>query len=208
MRALLFSGGLDSTSLAWRDKPDRLIFIDYGQLPGAGEERASRAIADHLNIPLTVCRADLSAFGSGSLSGRPAKSVSAPEFWPYRNQLLVTLAVMALAEEKLDVLMLGTVITDNVHSDGRPEFIHALKDLIVTQGGPEIIAPAIQLTTEQLVKSAGVPISILGWTFSCHTGPWACGTCRGCTKHSIVMQSALTPTETVQPRGIGPEPIF
>lgn len=196
MKALLFSGGMDSTSLAWMDKPDRLIFIDYGQLPSAGEERASRAIADHLNIPLTVCRTDLSAFGSGSLSGRAALSISAPEFWPYRNQLLVTLAAMALFEERPDVLMLGTVATDRVHPDGRPNFIRALNSLIGTQGGPEIIAPAIRLTTEQLVKSAGVPIPILGWTFSCHTGSWACGACRGCVKHGIVMQSVLGLTET------------
>jgi 7-cyano-7-deazaguanine synthase len=56
---LLFSGGIDSTCLAWMERPDRLTFIDYGQIPAAGEQRACEAIAADLGFRLDVLRADL-----------------------------------------------------------------------------------------------------------------------------------------------------
>ncbi|MDP1807908.1 MAG: 7-cyano-7-deazaguanine synthase, partial [Acidimicrobiales bacterium] len=89
---LLLSGGMDSAAIAaWR-RPARCVFIDYGQRPAAGEERAAGAVTDALGLALTVVHADCSAVGAGALAARPpaAHSPSA-EWWPFRNQLLVTL---------------------------------------------------------------------------------------------------------------------
>ena len=42
------------------------------------------------------------------------------------------------------------------------------------------------MTGEELLIRSALPAELLGWTFSCHTGEWACGQCRGCTKHNAL----------------------
>lgn len=188
MRALLFSGGLDSTALAWTLRPERLLFVDYGQRPAKGEERACRSIASELGARLDVRRVDLTSFGNGTMSpGGVTLSSEAPEFWPYRNQMLVTLAAMAYAAEPLEEILIGTVVTDAAHPDGRPAFLHAIDAVVRVQSGVRVVAPAADITSEELLGKASVPRSLLGWTFSCHTGEWACGACRGCGKHHDVL---------------------
>lgn len=189
LKVLLFSGGIDSTAIAWMERPDVLLFIDYGQLAAGGEARAARSIAGALGIPLDVREAPLAGFGAGTLTGGPARSVHAPEFWPFRNQMLVTLAVMAYAEhEPLDVLI-GTVAGDSVHPDGTARFVDGLNAGLAAQGAYRLVAPALGIDAEMLLRNADVPEAILGWTFSCHTGEWACGRCRGCHKHNALKES-------------------
>jgi 7-cyano-7-deazaguanine synthase len=191
MRALLFTGGLDSTALAWMLRPERLIFFDYGQRPARGEERAARAVAAAVNLAFDVLRVDMSAFGHGTMSasGTPVASASrAPEFWPYRNQMLITLAAMTYAANPLSEILVGTVVGDDAHPDGRREFVSIIDNLVRQQSGVRVVAPAMDMTTLQLVRKATVPKSVLGWTFSCHTGEWACGSCRGCNKHNQVLE--------------------
>lgn len=191
MRALLFTGGLDSTALAWILRPEKLLFLDYGQRPAKGEERASRAVAKDLGIKLDVERLDLSAFGHGTMSTSGtalSSSTEAPEFWPYRNQMLITLAAMKYAGEPVSEILVGTVVGDDAHPDGKREFVSAADRLVELQSGVRVSAPAIGMTTLELVRKAAVPRSVLGWTFSCHTGEWACGSCRGCHKHRQVME--------------------
>lgn len=191
MRTLLFTGGLDSTALAWMVRPEKLVFFDYGQRPAKGEERAARAVATAVGIALDVRRVDMSAFGHGTMStsGTPlASAAKAPEFWPYRNQMLITLAAMTYAADPLSEILVGTVVGDDAHPDGRKDFVSAVDSLVRQQSGVRVVAPAIEMTTLQLIRKAAVPRSVLGWTFSCHTGEWACGCCRGCNKHRHVME--------------------
>jgi 7-cyano-7-deazaguanine synthase len=51
------------------------------------------------------------------------------------------------------------------------------------EGEIALDAPAISETTVELCRRTAVPHSVLGWAHSCHTGPFACGRCRGCNKH-------------------------
>jgi 7-cyano-7-deazaguanine synthase len=159
-------------------KPEKLVFFDYGQRPAKGEARASHAVAAALGVELDVRRADMSAFGHGtmSISGAPLASASkAPEFWPYRNQMLITFAAMMYAAGPLTEILIGTVVGDDTHPDGSREFVSNIDELVRLQSGVRVSAPAIEMTTLQLVRKAAVPKSVLGWTFSCHTGEWACG---------------------------------
>ena len=198
MRTLLFTGGLDSTALAWMLRPEKLLFLDYGQRPAKGEERAARAVAAAVGIALDVRRVDMSAFGHGTMStsGTPLASASkAPEFWPYRNQMLITLAAMIYAADPLAEILVGTVVGDDAHPDGRKEFVSAVDSLVRQQSGVRVVAPAIEMTTLQLLRKAAVPKSVLSWTFSCHTGEWACGSCRGCDKHRQVIECLEAGTE-------------
>lgn len=136
MKALLFSGGIDSTALAAWQRPDVLVTIDYGQRVATAEIRAATEIARRLALRHEVIRVDAAALGLGLLAGQPASDLgAAPEWWPYRNQLLITLAAMRLVSEGLSEIFVGTVIGDDIHADGKPEFIAAIDRLLALQEG-------------------------------------------------------------------------
>lgn len=183
LKLLLFSGGLDSTAVAFWQKPDQLLFIDYGQISADGELRAAGQLAIELGIPLDARRANCRAFGSGHLAGQPALNPELPEVWPFRNQLLITLAAAAYHEQSSLVIQIGTVASDKVHSDGRKQFFFRINKLLAYQSNCRIEAPAIDFTSLQLIRMSKLPSALLAWTFSCHRGNLACGLCRGCTKH-------------------------
>ena len=183
MKVLLFSGGLDSTALAYWLRPNRLLFIDYGQIPAAGERRAATQIAKELDLILDCRTADCRSFGSGDMAGLPSLGAVATEFWPYRNQLLLTLGAMLYSAEPVLTLLIGTIRSDEIHPDGSLAFISKMQDLLSTQGNSRIEAPAIAMSSSALQQNAGVPISILSWAFSCHRATEACGQCRGCNKY-------------------------
>jgi 7-cyano-7-deazaguanine synthase len=185
MNALLMSGGMDSVSIAWWKRPDLAIFVDYGQLPAAAERDAGEAACRAMDIPYETVRADCSSLGSGNMAGSsPSSYAPVPEWWPFRNQLVLTLAGMAALRLGVTQIMIGTLSTDGQHADGLPEFIDRASDLMAMQeGGLTVRAPAIGLTAVELVRTSGVPKSVLAWAHSCHTGVLACGRCRGCVKH-------------------------
>lgn len=182
--ALLLSGGMDSIALAYWQRPALALTIDYGQNPAPGEIRAAAAVSEALGIEHHVITADLSALGSGDLAGSRALSVApVSEWWPYRNQMLVTLGAMKAIALEASELMIGCLRTDN-HADGKSEFVKALSALLnLQEGGMTLSAPAITMTAAELIHTAKVPLDILGWAHSCHAGEYACGMCRGCRKH-------------------------
>lgn len=189
--ALLLSGGLDSIAVAYWKRPDLAITIDYGQIPAPAEIRASQEVAGSLAIRHEIVRADCRALGSGDLAGSAPHSVSpVPEWWPFRNQLLVTLAAMAALRCNVEVLLIGSVASDAAHADGTSEFVSAMSGVLnIQEGALRLEAPAIAYTSPDLIRMAGVPAELLCWGHSCHVAEFACGTCRGCNKHYQTMES-------------------
>lgn len=187
-KVLLFSGGMDSTALAAWKRPELLLTIDYGQRPAAGELRAARVISEELGLPLRVVRIDCSSLGSGDLAGTTALNLApASDWWPFRNQLLITLAASIAVAEGADELMIASVRSDEVHADGRSTFVEAMDRLLLLQeGNLRLSAPALMMSTAELVRASGIMSSVLAWGHSCHVAPWACGQCRGCYKHMQV----------------------
>ena len=183
--ALLLSGGMDSVSIAYWKRPQLCITIDYGQKPAAAELRAASEVCSVLDIPHEIIRADLSALGSGDLSGKAALDLApVSEWWPYRNQMLITLAAMRAVGLGTQVLMIGALRTDNIHLDGTSKFVEAISLLTKLQeGGLTVEAPAIELDAVELVEKSQIPLEILSWAHSCHVSEFACGLCRGCQKH-------------------------
>jgi len=183
--ALLLSGGMDSIAIAHWRRPEIAITIDYGQRPAKGEIRASQSVAEVLGIEHHIIRADLSALGSGDMAGSAALGMApVSEWWPYRNQMLVTLAAMKCVAVRAKRLFIGTLKTDDRHADGRLEFVASLNALLRLQEGEMILeAPAIELTAVELIRKSGVPMEVLAWAHSCHVSEYACGLCRGCRKH-------------------------
>jgi 7-cyano-7-deazaguanine synthase len=191
MELLLLSGGLESSALAaWR-RPQLTLTIDYGQTPAAGEIRAAAAVASALGLRHNVLRVDCSQVGSGLLASVDSVAHSpTPEWWPYRNQLLVTLAAGWAAPRKVTTITVGSVIGDGRrHADGTVGFYEHLDALVAMQeGAVRVQAPAAELTSEELITASGVTDGVLGWTHSCHTSDLSCGMCPGCIKHREVLE--------------------
>jgi 7-cyano-7-deazaguanine synthase len=188
---LLLSGGIDSIAIAaWR-RPAHCLTIDYGQIPAASEIAASSSACLALGLSHQVLRVPFRELGAGVLTGKlPSTASPNPEFWPFRNQLLVTLAAMVAIGRHSARVLVGTVASDKRHADGSEDFILRLNALLEMQeGGVTLEAPAIKLNSLALVRESGVDLSILAWAHSCHSSNIACGHCPGCTKHSEVMQA-------------------
>lgn len=183
--ALLLSGGMDSLSIAWWKRPDIAITIDYGQLAAKAEIAASRAICEHLGIKHQVLRIDCRHLGSGDMAGsNPDDLAPASDWWPYRNQMLVTFAAMKAISFGVTHLWLGTVRSDEFHRDGSQEFMDAISQLLSLQeGGMLVEAPAIGMDTAELVRVSGITAGYLAWAHSCHKADVPCGNCRGCNKY-------------------------
>ena len=188
-RAILLSGGMDSIALAYWKKPEIAITVDYGQIPAEAEIRVSRIIADSLGIEHHILKVDCSQLGSGDLSDTEAIELApSSEWWPFRNQLLITLASMKAVKLNVKEIMTASVKTDGFHKDGTKVFYDFINSLSVYQEGAiAITAPCIDLTTAELINLSGVTRDILLWAHSCHKSNIACGKCRGCNKYSQVM---------------------
>lgn len=187
--AILLSGGIDSIALAYWKKPDIAITVNYGQAPAETEIRTSATVANALNIPHYIVAADCSKLGSGDLLNQKALSVSpSSEWWPYRNQLLVTLACMKGIGLGIGELMLASVKSDGFHKDGTAQFYQLMSQLMEFQeANIRVTCPAIEMTSVELVQQSGVPDSLLHWAHSCHKSKIPCGNCRGCNKYREVM---------------------
>lgn len=187
--ALLLSGGIDSTALAYWKKPSIALTIDYGQASRAGEIRAAAKIAKELRIPHEIVRVDCAELGSGDLASKPPHDAApASEWWPFRNQFLVTIAAMRSIALGVDHLILGSVNSDAFHIDGTREFYERIDSLLAMQEGHiRVEVPAIHVTSVELVRMSGITPALLGWTHSCHKGQYSCGFCRGCGKRRLVL---------------------
>jgi 7-cyano-7-deazaguanine synthase len=195
MKALLFSGGIESTCLAYSQRPDICLTIDYGQVAAPGELTASRSIAKALKLNHEVMEANVREFGFGLLAGQRVAIPKQPEFWPFRNQLLITLAAMRLYKAAEVHLIIGTVRSDQKHADGTSNFLSSMT--LGTQKYDLVLEyPASRLSTEALIRNTKTPDNILGYTFSCHTGPLPCGRCPGCIKNLRAREFSLSSFRT------------
>jgi 7-cyano-7-deazaguanine synthase len=186
---LLLSGGIDSIALAaWR-RPSVCLTVDYGQRSAPAEFQAAREVCKALGLQHQTLVAGISELGSGCMAGETNSPHSVhEEFWPFRNQYLITIAAMTAMKTGCDAVLIGTVVTDQRHMDGSVAFFEHMHDVIALQEGAiELKTPAAQMTSEQLVRQSGVEASVLAWSHSCHVGELACGTCPGCRKHTEVM---------------------
>jgi 7-cyano-7-deazaguanine synthase len=165
--------------------------VDYGQLPAEAEEAAGRAVCETVGISFEVVRADCSSIGSGDMAGKIAlEAAPVSEWWPFRNQLILTIAGSIALKLGLTELIIGALRTDDAHADGRPEFVDAISNLMrIQEGGLTVSAPAINMSAPELVQTSGIPKAVLAWAHSCHTSNFACGQCRGCIKHYLTWKA-------------------
>lgn len=198
MNVLLFSGGIESTCLAHIHKPDKCLTINYGQRQAVGEIRAAQNIAEHLNLSHEVISMDASFLGSGQMAGKEKiESAAIPELWPFRNQLLITLAAMRFVRNAGVRVLIGSTKNDATHVDGTAAFVEAMgKTLSMQEGSVSLIAPAIDVESIELLRASRIDPDILDMTFSCFQAEYPCGRCRGCLKNESLraMYYAELPT--------------
>jgi 7-cyano-7-deazaguanine synthase len=187
--ALLLSGGVDSVSLAFWQPPDVAITVDYGQVCAEAEVQAAAEVCKELKVAHETIRVDCSDLGTGTMADRQHQIEDAPteEWWPYRNQLIITLAAMRVVQTDVSQLVLGAVRDDSDHADGRVEFFGSMDEVVCSQEGSlGIRTPAIEMTSVDLVQESGIPKPLFNWCHSCHRSNFACSRCRGCKKHQAV----------------------
>lgn len=195
-RAILLSGGIDSIALANWKMPELALTIDYGQSSAAGEIRAASKVAQLLGIAHEVLSIDCSTLGSGDLVNQPSNSIApAPEWWPFRNQMLVTFAAMRGCALAVDEIMVGSVAGDAFHADGTANFYkHMDAVLSLQEGNIRLTAPALGMSSCELIMASEITVSLLSWAHSCHRAEFACGQCRGCNKHREIMTQLMHDT--------------
>lgn len=193
---LLLSGGLDSTSLGALVRPDHCLIVDYGQLASEAEVRAAQQVSLELGLPSSVIHVPAREIGAGLMAGEKndqvLKSNTTPEWWPFRNQLLVTLAAAWGVTRGYDKILLGTVASDGTrHADGTSQFRTALDALLrLQEGGVRLEAPAANMTAVELIQASGVSEKVLAWTHSCHRASLPCNECPGCIKRAQILEEA------------------
>lgn len=178
---LLLSGGMDSIAILHWKKPNLALTIDYGQNASRAEVQASQKLCSELGIKHKVITIDCSIIGDGNLS---KNNNSMLETWPYRNQILITFAAAYASKIEYSVIYIGTVLSDkSQHADGSPEFLKLMNLLLKCQEkNISLVAPAVDLTTDELIKVSKIPKSLMDWAHSCYTSDLACGQCCGCLK--------------------------
>lgn len=193
MSLLLLSGGIESTILAYSIRPKICLTVDYGQTVAKSELAASQNVCKALRLRHATLRVDLRQFGFGTLAGgRPGQHRATPEWWPFRNQILISVAAMAAFKAKETEIVIGTVKSDRRHKDGSLRFITSMDRLLRQQEGSlRLKAPASRMSSEELIARVRPPLSLLGLTFSCHRSNYSCGQCRGCWKNESCVSYAI-----------------
>ena len=192
-KLMLLSGGLDSAAVAALERPERALFVDYGQVSAEAERKAAKAVAHHLDLDLDELDIDLDSVGSGLLagSGQP-EAAPTSEWYPFRNQQLATIAAAHALKRGLGAAVLGTVAGDgDRHADSTPGFVSTLDMLVRRQeGGVRVLAPHINALPHELLELSGLPEEVINQTHSCHVGNLACGECPGCLRRTKVLARA------------------
>jgi 7-cyano-7-deazaguanine synthase len=166
---VLFSGGIDSTTLAAQlmgtGRQPELLFVDYGQRSRAAERRSSRAVAARWDCELSEVTLAGLVPGEGEISGR--------------NALLVHVALAHRPHASR--LHLG-IHAGSGYRDCSPRFVELMQRSLDfhTDGAMRLSAPFIGMSKGELVvlaRASAVPLEL---THSCEAGDKPCGRCRSC----------------------------
>ncbi|MCU4157453.1 7-cyano-7-deazaguanine synthase [Carboxylicivirga sp. A043] len=189
-KAVLLSGGMDSIALTYYLKPDFAYTINYGQACAKRELLISEKVCKILNINHKQIDIDCSDLGSGLLINQKAHTIApSKEWWPFRNQLLITLSLMQAIKDQVNEIHLASVKNDSFHKDGTYEFYKMINALSIYQEGSiKVKCETLQYQTHELVLKYNVPHELLLLAHSCHISNIACGTCPGCKKQLKVKQ--------------------
>ena len=198
MKALLiYSGGLDSTTLLYEYKESIALAVtfDYGSKHNAREiacavENCKRLGIKHLVIPLGFIgqyfKSDLLLSGGDIPEGSYADENMKSTVVPFRNGIMLAVAAGLAESYELDAIMLANHSGDHaIYPDCRPEFIDAFAAAVKagTYNGVQVVSPNYNISKRDIAlrgKAIGVDYSL---TYSCYKGGEKhCGKCGTCVE--------------------------
>jgi len=190
---VIFSGGLDSTTLLYKLMSDghlvAAISFDYGQRHNKELEYAGRTCAQ-LDVEHTVVNLP-GVFSGSALTGDvdvPLRDYSVETMKktvvPNRNMTMISVAISYAISKNYDAVAYGAHAGDHeVYPDCRPAFFEAIRRVagLCDWTPVEVLAPFIDMSKRdiaQLSRALGVdPDS----TWSCYQGgEEPCGQCGAC----------------------------
>jgi len=188
--ALLYSGGLDSTTLLHmkRDMLSLCIYIKYGSNHSRQELSCARAMCQQENIPLLVLETNCYDNSSSALCTNnirpgcvgPNMLANIVEF---RNPVLISMAFPTCIAMGIDTLFVGFHTEDHsVFLDCRKEFIDSFNNMAEVCGySTRVVAPFLAWSKEE-IKQFSIMYNIPDTaTWSCYVGgDTPCGECGAC----------------------------
>ena len=210
MRAVLvYSGGLDSTTLLYeyKDSIALAVSFDYGSKHNKRElEYAAinckRLGVRHLVIPLEFMgkyfKSDLLIGGGDIPEGSYADENMKSTVVPFRNGIMLSIAAGLAESYELDTIMLANHSGDHaIYPDCRPEFIEGMAAAVEagTYNGVKVVSPYCNMTKRDIAlrgRELGVDYSL---TYSCYKGGEKhCGKCGTCVERKEALEG-FDPTE-------------
>ena len=210
MRAVLvYSGGLDSTTLLYeyKDSIALAVSIDYGSKHNKRELEfaalnCKRLGIRHLVIPLEFMgryfKSDLLIGGGDIPEGSYADENMKSTVVPFRNGIMLSIAAGLAESYELDAIMLANHSGDHaIYPDCRPEFIEGMAAAVEagTYNGVKVVSPYCNMTKRDIAlrgRELGVDYSL---TYSCYKGGEKhCGKCGTCVERREALEG-FDPTE-------------
>ena len=206
---LIYSGGLDSTTLLYEYKDEiRLaVTFDYGSKHNAREIACARETCtllgiEHLVIPLEFIgryfRSDLLLGGGDIPVGSYSDENMHSTVVPFRNGIMLAVAAGLAESRDLDTVLLANHSGDHaIYPDCRPEFIEAFDRAASagTYNGVRIVSPYCNLTKRDIAlrgRALGIDYAR---TYSCYKGGEKhCGVCGTCIERKEAL-AGFDPTE-------------
>ena len=206
---LIYSGGLDSTTLLYeyKDSIALAVTFDYGSKHNAREiayarENCKRLGIKHLVIPLAFIgqyfKSDLLLGGGEIPEGSYADDNMKSTVVPFRNGIMLAIAAGLAESYELDAVMLTNHSGDHaIYPDCRPAFIDAFAAAVEagTYNGVKVVSPYCNIDKRAIAlrgKALGLDYSL---TYSCYKGGEKhCGKCGTCTERKEALEG-FDPTE-------------
>jgi 7-cyano-7-deazaguanine synthase len=200
---LIYSGGLDSTTLLYeyKDSIDLAVTFDYGSKHNAKEiacakENCQRLGIRHLIIPLGFIgqyfKSDLLQSGGEIPEGSYADENMKSTVVPFRNGIMLAVAAGLAESYGLDTVLLANHSGDHaIYPDCRPEFIDAFSAAVKagTYEGIKVVSPYCNITKRDIAlrgKAIGLDYSL---TYSCYKGGEKhCGKCGTCVERKEALE--------------------
>jgi 7-cyano-7-deazaguanine synthase len=201
---VLFSGGMDSTTLLWTLRPSvKALLVDYGQRHAKELSYAKRLCLDY-GIEFQI--ADLTGINHLIRKGSQSGDEIPPEghysemsmkttIVPNRNMIMLSVACgWAIATDCVDVYFAAHAGDHTIYPDCRSPFVDAFRYAVQLANGwnnINIHAPFINMSKSDIVKVASELGAPLNATWSCYVGVNKhCGKCGTCVERKEAFQLA------------------
>lgn len=199
---LIYSGGLDSTTLLYqyKDNIELALSFNYGSKHNRKELSCAKWHTKELGIPHIIIKLDFfKNFSSSLLKGGaeiPEKEYQEESMKstvvPFRNGIMLAVATGVAEDRKIDIIYLASHAGDHVlYPDCRPKFIRYM-GLAVSYGTYQkvkVIAPYEDRNKREIAligKGLGVNYSK---TWSCYRGlKYHCGKCGTCLEREEALR--------------------